>query len=68
MQVVRDRTHERHSLQCGSCGETERRFVFARESVLAEPVPIPGWRLPSVPPPLGTWARAVAKLRAWQFG
>jgi hypothetical protein len=73
LQVVRDNRlmlsgYEHHRLQCASCGETEQRFVFSRESVHVEPVPIPTSRLSMMPPAPGVWARAVAKLRGWQIG
>jgi len=70
-QVVRDNTmsgYERHSLHCACCGETERRLVFRRESVLREPVPIRASRVSMMPPAPGVWARAVARLRGWQVG
>jgi hypothetical protein len=64
IQVLRDVVVpgcERLTLECLSCADIERRFVFRRASEPAEPVPI---RIAISPVPGSSmWARAVACLR-----
>jgi hypothetical protein len=65
MQVVRDNTmmvsgYEHQTLQCLGCNEVERRFVFARESELAEPIPLRALSPPAMAG--GVWTRALARL------
>jgi len=68
MQVVRDATmmvsgYEHHTLQCSSCGEIERGFVFSREGILAEPVLIHAAGASAAAPAARPWTRALARLR-----
>jgi hypothetical protein len=65
MQVVHDNTmmvsgYEHQTLQCLGCNEIERRFVFARASEPAEPIPLRALNLPAMEG--GVWTRALARL------
>lgn len=63
--------YERHTLQCISCNDVERRLVFSREKTPVDKVPAPpttdvtpGSMRESEPPPApSVWVRAFAMLR-----